>query len=370
MSFLIGPKVTRFDTCAQFAKEAQLGERDLIVTNEYIYRPFFEELKLSCQVMFQEKYGSGEPTDVMIDQMCADASALSYDRVIAIGGGSVMDTAKFLTLHQGSPVLDLVDGKITPERVKTLFCVPTTCGTGSEVTCLSAIDQTTRGTKVGFGTPAMYADEAVLIPELLSSLPLKFFATSSIDAFIHAIESYLSPGASRESKLFSMEAMQLILRGYLRMEREGVDVRFEESENFLTASMYAGIAFGNAGTGAVHAMSYPLGGNYHVPHGEANYAMFRGVFGKYMEKDPGGRIAELNEKLAATLGCARDEVYVVIQRLFDNVLPAKPLREYGMMEEDCENFADIVEQKQVRLTKNNYVKLGRDDYAAIYRGLY
>ena len=370
MPFQIHPKICRFDTCVEFADAYEIGRGDLMITNEYIYKPFFEPLGLECDVLFQERYGAGEPTDVMIDSMFEDVKGKAIRRVIAVGGGTVLDISKLFALKQGSPILDLFDGKIIPERDKPYIAVPTTCGTGSEVTNLVVVDQTRRGTKAGFGTADMYADDAVLIPELLKTLPLRFFATSSIDAFIHGIESYLSPKATRDSQMFSREAMRLILNGYLRIEKEGADARLAEAENFLTAATYAGVAFGNAGCAAVHAMSYPLGGHYHVPHGEANYAMFRGVFAAYMAKNPNGRIDELNGFLANILGCEKAEVYNVISRLFDNVLPAKPLHEYGMKEEECETFADIVVEKQTRLTNNNYVKFGRDDYVAIYRSLY
>lgn len=370
MAFEVRPRICRFDTCREFVQAFALKKGDLLVTNEYIYEPYFAPLGLACDTVFLERYGQGEPTDVMVDQVAADVGAMDVNRVVAVGGGSVLDVAKLLALRACTPVLELVDGKIQPVRNKALVAVPTTCGTGSEVTQLAALALTTRGTKAGFGTAQMYADDAVLIPELLHTLPLAFFATSSIDAFVHAIESYLSVRATRDSRLFSQEAMRLILQGYLRMEREGNDARFAESENFLTAATYAGIAFGNAGCAAVHAMSYPLGGQYHVPHGESNYAMFRGVFAMYMHKAPDGEIAALNRWLAAILDCAPQQVYERICSLFNHVLPAKKLREYGMQPQECETFAQIVQTQQTRLTNNNYVPLTQDEYAQIYRSLY
>ncbi|WP_343210725.1 4-hydroxybutyrate dehydrogenase [Anaerolentibacter hominis] len=366
----IKPVLYKFETCREFADEFQVGEGDLILTNQYIYEPCFGKMNLNADVIYQEKYGSGEPSDEMIEAIYQDVKKLHTKRIIAIGGGTVLDIAKIFALKNVSPLLDLIDGRLDVVKEKEFLAVPTTCGTGSEVTCLAAVELKSRGTKIGFGVEEMFADAAVLIPELLKGLPLKFFAASSIDAFIHAIESYLSPKATSYTELYSMEAMRLILNGYQQIFTEGPEARLALLGDFLTASNYAGIAFGNAGCAAVHAMSYPLGGNYHVPHGESNYAMFSGVFRTYMKKDPQGKIADLNRMLSGWLSCNPDQVYDRIEELFDYVLPRKALHEYGMTENDCALFADIVVEKQVRLTNNNYTELTREDYLNIYRELY
>ncbi|MBQ6476757.1 MAG: 4-hydroxybutyrate dehydrogenase [Clostridia bacterium] len=370
MAFMIRPVIERYADCAAFAEAFQIGERDLLITNRYLYDPFFAPLGLKCQTVFQEEFGAGEPTDVMIDGMYQAVRKLSFDRIIAAGGGTVMDISKLFALERMYPVADLCDGTIPMKKTHELILLPTTCGTGSEVTCLAAINLTRRGTKIGFGGPEMFADRAVLVPELLRTLPMKFFATSSIDAFIHSIESYVSPKATPDSKLFSMTSMKMILRGYMTIREKGEDARFTLSDDFLTAATYGGIAFGNAGTGAVHAMSYPFGGTYHVPHGESNRVIFPGVFDRYMMKDPNGRIRGMNEELAGVLGCDADGLYPELRRLFDVILPLKPLHEYGMKPEECELFAQSVEKNQKRLTRNNYTPLTVRDYTEIYESLY
>lgn len=110
-----------------------------------------------------------------------------------IGGGTIIDIAKILALDSILPIEDLYDGKLPIKRTKKLVLVPTTCGTGSEVTNIAILALTRRHTKKGLANDCMYADSAVLVPELLKGLPFKFFATSSIDALIHAMESSLSP---------------------------------------------------------------------------------------------------------------------------------------------------------------------------------
>ena len=197
------PTLYGFDTCKEFAEAFRLNRDDLILSNAYIYEPYFGCMEnLNCYVIFQEKYGAGEPTDVMVDAILADAAKTSCKRVIAIGGGTVIDIAKVLAVSDGEGVDDLYDKAPDLEKKRELIIIPTTCGTGSEVTNISIMARTRIGTKLGLVSPAMYADYAVLIPQLLEGLPFKVFAASSIDALVHAVESALSPKATPYTKLF------------------------------------------------------------------------------------------------------------------------------------------------------------------------
>ena len=367
--FLISPKIIQLDNCQEFAAEFQLGQGDLILSNAYIYEPFFGEMKLSCSVIYQEKYGEGEPSDELVEAIYKDMPR-DVKRVIAIGGGAVIDVAKLLALRHVTPVLDSYDGKMPLEKDKELILVPTTCGTGSEVTNISILALNSRNTKKGLAHDAMFADSAVLIPQLLEKLPFRFFATSSIDALVHAVESSLSPKASELTKLFGYRAIEMILRGFMEIRDKGEDARIPLLGQFLIASCYAGVAFGNAGCAAVHALSYPLGAVYHVPHGEANYAMFTGVMNKYMSIRSDGEIAVLNQFISDILGCETAQVYAELENLLNVLIPKKALSEYGMTTEEIQGFTDSVRENQQRLMANNFVFL--DDAAVfdIYRDLY
>ena len=340
-----------------------------MVTNEYIYKPFFGDLDLKCDVIFQEKYGQGEPSDDMVEAMYKDIKG-SHKRVIAVGGGTVIDISKLFALKDVSPVLDLYDGKIPPVKDKELVLVPTTCGTGSEVTNIAILALNSRGTKKGLAVDEMYGDSAVLVPELLESLPFGVFATSSIDALVHAVESSLSPKGNQTTRMFGYKAIDMILNGYKEIATHGPEARKPLLPQFLMASNYAGIAFGNAGCAAVHAMSYPLGATYHVPHGESNYAMFTGVMKNYMEIRTDGEIATLNRFLADILGCSTENVYEELEKLLNHLIQKKPLHEYGMREEEIEEFTDSVIENQQRLLANNFVPLDRERMIKIYRELY
>ena len=365
---LIKPVMHKYDKCAEFAKEFEIGKGDLVITNEWIYKPFFGPLSLECDVLLQEKYGSGEPSDEMAEAIYADIDR-SCKRIIAIGGGTVIDLAKLYALKNVSPVTDLFDRKLEFVKDKELVLVPTTCGTGSEVTNISILEFKQRQTKFGLAVDEIFADSAVMIPELLAGLPYQFFAASSIDALIHAVESVVSPKANLYTKMFAFEAIRMIISGYQEMEKNGIEARIPLLEDFLIASNLAGIAFANAGVGAVHAMSYPLGGKYHIPHGEVNYALFTGVFDAYMSISSDGAIAELNAVLAEALGCAVGDVYKALAKLLNVILPLKRLREYGVTDQDIIDFTANVMEKQGRLTANNYVPLDAARVTAIYKDL-
>lgn len=367
---MLNPTIYKYNDCKTFCREFRIGKDDLIITNKRVYNNYLKSNVNEAAVLFRENYGSGEPSDEMVEAMYEHIKRISYERVIAIGGGSILDIAKLFALKNISPVVELYDHKLEIIKEKELVLVPTTCGTGSEVTNISILELKSKNTKMGLATDELYADSAVMIPELLQCLPFDAFATSSIDAFIHAIESYLSPRATAHTRLFSLKAMEIIIKGYKKIAQEGKDARNEVLDDFLLASNYAGIAFGNAGCAAVHAMSYPLSAAYHVPHGEANYVMFTEIFKVYQKVNPDGEIKELNEFLANLLECAEYQVYQQMEYLLDNLIAKKSLSEYGVSEEELEEFSDNVIEKQQRLMANNYIKLDRDQVYNIYKRLY
>lgn len=367
----IQPVLHQFQNCKDFVEEFGIGEKDLVISNEYIFDPAFGELNLGCRLICQEKYGAGEPTDAMVEGIMGEAHKSAFRRVFAIGGGTVIDIAKIIAVSEPGDSMDMLYDKMQHLKKRAeLIIVPTTCGTGSEMTNIAIINRIRMGTKKGLVSPAMYADSAALIPELLKGLPFGVFAASSIDALVHAVESSLSPNGTSYTRLFGYKAIEIILRGYQRIVKEGRESLPELLEEFLIASNYAGIAFSVAGCAAVHACSYPLSGTCHVAHGESNYAMFTGVLKNYMEIRQDGEIARLNEYLAKLLVCKTPEVYDRLEELLDHILPKKRLREYGVKKEDLPVFAKNVIEGQGRLLKNNFVPLDYERILKIYTELY
>ncbi len=364
------PEVQKYLEPADFVKDYEIGEKDFILASKSIYDKYFKDMNLKATVCFKNTYGKGEPTDLMIDMLLEDFRKTDCTRIIAIGGGAVIDMAKILMLDGEYKASEYYQRKVPLKKVRPLVAVPTTCGAGSESSNISIAEILEMGTKFGLADNTIFPDQAVLIPTLLSELPYDFFATSAIDALIHAIESYVSPRANLYTRMFSEKAMEMILKGFKEIVANGPEYRMNLLDEFLTASDLAGIAFGNAGTGAVHAMSYPLSGNYHVTHGEANYQFFTEVFKNYQKNNPTGYIVGLNDFLANVMECDPEVVYPQIEELLGKVIEKKPLREYGMTEADIEGFAISVEKSQQRLLNQSYVKFTKEQMMEIYRALY
>lgn len=368
----IKPTIHKFENARDFAQEFKLSKGDLVITNQYIWEPYFGDLNLDCDVIFQEKYGKGEPSDAMVDAIVSDIHT-TPKRVIGIGGGTVLDISKVCALKQTSPLEDLVDGKIPAQKGADLILVPTTCGTGSEVTNVAVFSLTKRNTKKGLANDACYATDAVLIPELLKSLPDYVFATSSIDALTHSIESTLSPIATELTKMFSYKACGLILQSYMRVVKEGSSTKSQVVSDLVSASLYAGIAFGNAGCGCVHAMAYPLGGTFHVAHGETNAALLTSVLRYYAKHDAESstsaentELSKLFDFMANILECQKADVLNKLDEVLNTILPKHKLHEYGMTEDMIQSWAASVVKEQQRLLKNSYMHMSEDAIAEVY----
>jgi 4-hydroxybutyrate dehydrogenase len=365
------PKIFYFDTFKEFNEEFKIGKNDLLVTNEWMYTPYVKPLGIETNVIYQEKFGVGEPSDEMIDAMALEMKKYKFDRIVAFGGGTIVDICKILALDVPEKSIDLFTGVVAPVKIKKLLVVPTTCGTGSEVTNVAIAELKSLHTKKGIAVDETYADIAVLVPETIKGLPYKFFVTSSVDALIHAIEAYLSPKASPFTEMYSLQAIQMIMAGYKEIVAKGEDERFNHLKEFVLASNYAGIAFGNAGVGAVHAISYSIGGAFHVAHGEANYQFFTEVFKMYMRKNPTGKILKANKILADILGCTDGpEVYDELEKFLNKLIIKKPLREYGMVESQIDEFTKSTVDNQQRLLGNNYVPLSDEEIREIFANLF
>ncbi len=391
--FSLKTSVWQCATFEEFAGKAGLGAGDLVITQSFLYEPFMKGLSPGCKFVLQDRYGAGEPSDEMIARILDDlraegsggaaglgaaglggAPADGFKRIVGIGGGTVIDIAKLFALKGLEDPEAAYLREMPIVKGRELIIVPTTCGTGSEVTNISIAELKRKHTKLGLADNAILPDEAVLIPELLKGLPFKFYVYSAIDALIHAAESYVSPKATPHSRLFSEAAIHTILEVFGGIVERGEDYRFERLEDMLVAANMAGIAFGNAGCGPVHALSYPLGGNYHVPHGESNYQFFTHIFKLYSECRPEGRIADLNRLFAKELGLDVDSpataVYDALEQRLGSLIARRKLREYGMTQEEVRTFASQVFASQQRLLANTYIPMPEERIAAIYAALW
>lgn len=214
--FKVVPTIQEFETCKDFADTYGIGKGDLVFVSNGTKNRLFPELDNSGAIVVNYRnYGSGEPTDLMVEGICKDLEGKTYNRVFSIGGGTILDVAKLFALKTVSPVVKLFNKELEIVKDKELILVPTTCGTGSEVTNISILELTAINSKFGLAVDELYPDKAILIPELLAGLPMKYFATSSIDALIHSIESFTSPKGNDFTRMFS-KCYGMILKGYMK----------------------------------------------------------------------------------------------------------------------------------------------------------
>lgn len=188
--------------------------------------------------------------------------------VVAFGGGSPLDVAKaagVLAVY-GGRITDYEGGGKVPGPIMPVIAIPTTAGTGSEVTPFAVITDHSRNYKLSVSSSYLLPSCAILDPELIASVPEKTAAACGVDALVHALEAYLSLAASPFSDMFALKALQMIGSGL----RAYVADRNQEAETMLLGSLFAGIAFSHARLGNVHAMSHPVSAYFNVPHGTAN----------------------------------------------------------------------------------------------------
>jgi 4-hydroxybutyrate dehydrogenase len=358
-NFKLATELMIMEGAEEFVQTLSPSEKDLIITNAVIYDTHLASFGLKSRVIYQEHYGSGEPNDNMINTILKEVRDQEFQRIFAIGGGTVIDVGKALSIAGVTDIIDVLYGRIALKKGHELIAIPTTCGTGSEVTNIAILEDTTAHVKKGIVGPEIFPDKAVLVPAFLKGIPYKFFAFSSIDALIHAIESFVAPRSNQMTELCAIKAMRQILGAYQEIAIAQGSIADDLYRQVLMASTFAGIAFGNTGVGAVHAMSYPLGGKYHVAHGESNYAFLGVVLSKYEELKPAGRFVQLRSLLAEILDVRDQDAVTTLADLLNKIIPLKRLREYGVQEEELAEFAQAA-MEQERLMKNNYVPLSKE----------
>jgi len=315
-----------------------------------------------------------DPADSTVEEAARQARAAKTDFVVGFGGGSSMDVAKLVALlaHPDckQPLTQMYGvGNARGVRLP-LLQVPTTAGTGSEVTPI-AIVTTGATTKAGVVSPVLQPDIALLDAELTRGLPAHVTAATGIDAMVHAIEAYTSVHKKNPvSDLLAKEALRLLASNLMTAVTDGNNL--EARSNMLLGALYAGQAFANAPVAAVHALAYPLGGHFHIPHGLSNSLVLPHVMrfnaaneiaaAQYAELAPVIMGDEAIEGDAATVTNA------LIQWLEDKIkatgLPMQ-LRDCKISEGDLAMLASEAMLQQ-RLLINNPREVTEADALAIY----
>ena len=283
-----------------------------------------------------------DPSIETIDACVEHVRKKNLDLVIGLGGGSPIDTAKcaaVLARNEGRAEDYLGIEKIDQPGLPKLM-IPTTAGTGSEVTNVAVLSLKAQHTKKGIVSRHLFADCAVLDPELTVGLPASITAATGMDALTHAIEAYVSRFAQPLTDHFALEAIRLISHNLRTAVHNGANL--DAREAMLTGSLYAGLAFGSAATGMVHGLAMPLGGQFNVPHGVANAAMLPHVmkFNLVSAVERYRNVAEAMGEIVAGVSARRGAELAVeaVERLSDDIgVPS--LRKLGIPEDAIDALA-------------------------------
>jgi alcohol dehydrogenase class IV len=292
-----------------------------------------------------------------------------YDCIVAFGGGSAMDTAKMVAILPGTgkTVEDFVGIDIVDKKGLPVIAIPTTAGTGSEVTKVAIFANEKLNVKQGVSSPFLVPDVALVDPKLTVSCPPRVSAASGIDALIHNIEAYTSVNATPLTDMYALEGIKLICRSIRTAVYQGTNM--EARYDMALGALYGGIAFGNAGVTAVHALSYPIGGRFHVPHGDANTLMLPWVM-QYNMLGSLERFANIAVAMGLdiegyTLREAAQMAVEEMRLLADDLDLPLYLSDVNIPSSAIEDLADGA-MGQTRLLVNNPRLLTRDDVVAIY----
>ncbi len=366
-----------FDELVEHVRESG-GDKPLIVLDKGLAETGFKEKVSAILGKGGMKYAifdrvEAEPALELADQGAKIALKEKCDSVVGIGGGSAMDVAKavaVLAANKGKAVDYLGLNKI-PARGFPKIMVPTTAGTGSEVTFTAVFSRKDLKKKEGMNSPYLYPELALLDPKLTLSLPPEPTAATGIDALCHAIESYTSVNSSPMSEMVSLEAIYLISQNLRTCVHDGGNL--EAREQMLLGSLYAGLGLANAGVGAVHSLSYPLGGKYGIPHGMANTLMLPPV----MEFNLPAALEKF-AVIASTMGeqtddlPLRDAAYLAVdavEALIEDCGIFAGLEDLGVSEEDFPELAKIA-MTVTRPLENNPRKVTPGDAVEIYKQVY
>ncbi|WP_440858116.1 iron-containing alcohol dehydrogenase [Staphylococcus shinii] len=290
------------------------------------------------------------------------------DFIIAIGGGSIMDVAKLASIlnTDAYTVKDLLDDPLLAEKQVSSLMIPTTAGTGAEATPNAIVGVPEKELKIGIVNDLMIADYVILDGRMTQNLPKDIAAATGVDALCHAIECYTSKKANSISNMFALEALDLIFNNIIESctERESLKAK----RNMLLGAFYGGVAITASGTTAVHALSYPLGGKYHIAHGVSNALLltpvmrFNEPYIKELLVNVYDRIEKNNEK-------SNDEKssYIInkLEKIVEELQIPTSLKQYQITESDIDGLV-AAGMEVTRLLVNNKRVVKPEDARKIY----
>lgn len=361
------------DSVADYAKD--YGKKGLLITDKMmletdIVKRVVESLdKANVDYMLWSDIVPN-PRDVDIERGAAFAVDNDIEYLIAVGGGSAIDTAKAIgaIMTNGGKCEDLYGDKLT-KPIAPLIAVPTTCGTGSEVTHESIVNNTTTLVKDCIWGPNNSVSVAILDPGVLEKLPPHIMASTGMDALTHAVEAYVCRASNPFTDALAMLAIKMIGENLI----DGVENKTEKSlENMLVASCMAGAAFGNSDVASVHSIAEALGGYYDIPHGVANAMMLPEVSRLSVPGAP-ERYAAVAKALGVDIEgkSVEDAAYAGVEYMQEMADRLK-IPSFGSLEivkpEDFDRLAATAAEASE--TQDNPVIMDKDDFKALFERLY
>lgn len=292
------------------------------------------------------------------------------DFIIAIGGGSVMDVAKLASILATDEytVKDLLDNPLLAKKQIISLMIPTTAGTGSEATPNSIVGVPEKELKIGIVNPEMIADYVILDSRMIKKLPKPIAAATGVDALCHAIECFTSAKANPISNTFALEALDLIMNNII--EACTNSEALEAKSRMLLGSFYAGVAITSSGTTAVHALSYPLGGKYHIAHGVSNAMLLTPVM-KFNQPAIKDLLAVAYDRVVKTgdkdLSVEEKATYMLdqLEEIVKVLEIPTSLKEFDVPEEDLDGLV-AAGMEVTRLLVNNKREVTPEDARKIY----
>ena len=313
-----------------------------------------------------------EPTVNDFKAILAVAKDFKADSVIGVGGGSVLDITKLVAtlLYSDQQVKDCFGTGFIQKKGLWFACLPTTAGTGSEVSPNAILLDERDQLKKGIVSPYLIADAAYVDPKLTITVPAKVTADTGMDALTHCIEAYTNKFAHPTVDIYALKGIQLIAANLLRAVKDGNDI--EAREALALGSLYGGLCLGPVNTAAVHALSYPLGGEFHIPHGLSNAILLPSVM-KFNRPANLQKYAEVAIALGAPRGKDDDETAQngvdFIYQLAEAVGIPQKLTDLGIPQSAVNHMAKAAMEVQ-RLLKNNPREVTEQDARDIYNSLY
>lgn len=301
---------------------AQLGAQKVLVVTDKILNELglIEPIKSSLEAQGVEVVVfdgvEPDPSFKVVDAGLAALKLNQCDTVLAVGGGSSIDSAKVMALAAANDKTPRqLEGMLKARKPSLpLYAIPTTAGTGSEVTVAAVITDTEADAKCLVLDPKTVPMAAALDPEIMKGMPAPITAATGMDALTHAVEAYISKGATVKTDAYAVAAVRLIMKNLTRAYDEGSDI--EARDAMAHASFYAGIAFTRAFVGYVHAIAHQFGAKYHTPHGLANAIVLPHIL-EFSKPEVAHRLAEL--ALVCELGERTESDWVLADKFIKKV---------------------------------------------------